>query len=122
METVGSRIRTLIEGSGFTQKRIAETIGVVQSAINRYENNHSDAPYKVLLWYADYFDVSMDYIFCRTDQPQGKLYNYEPQALKERLSKEEDWKEFIEACFDPRSPMNAKLKEMMMGIAGGNEE
>ena len=122
METVGSRIRTLIEGSGFTQKRIAETICVVQSAINRYENNHSDAPYKVLLWYADYFDVSMDYIFCRTDQPQGKLYNYEPQALKERLSKEEDWKEFIEACFDPRSPMNAKLKEMMMGIAGGNEE
>ncbi|WP_302760520.1 helix-turn-helix domain-containing protein [Christensenella hongkongensis] len=122
METVGSRIRTLREGSGFTQKRIAETIGVVQSAINRYENNHSDAPYKVLLWYADYFDVSMDYIFCRTDQPQGKLYNYEPQALKERLSKEEDWKEFIEACFDPRSPMNAKLKEMMMGIAGGNEE
>ena len=62
METVGSRIRTLREGSGFTQKRIAETIGVVQSAINRYENNHSDAPYKVLLWYADYFDVSMDYI------------------------------------------------------------
>ncbi len=118
METVGGRLKSLRESIGFTQKRIAGELGVVQSAVNRYENNHSDAPYKILLWYADYFDVSMDYIFCRTDQPQGKQYNFEPQALKERLSKEEDWKEFIEMCFDPRSPMNAKLKEMMIGMAG----
>ena len=54
-----------------------------------------------LLWYAEYFDVSLDYIFGRTDKPQGT--------------------EFIEACFDPRSPMNAKLKELMFQLAEGGD-
>lgn len=31
------------------------------------------------------FSVSMDYLYCRTDEPRGKLYDYRPQALKEAL-------------------------------------
>lgn len=118
METVGNRLRGLRESVNLPQTKIAKMMGIVQSTIVRYETNKADAPYNVLLWYADYFDVSLDYIFCRTNQPQGKLYNYEPEALKERLAKEEDWKEFVEMCFDPRSPANAKLKEMMMQMVG----
>lgn len=121
METIGSRLKALRESIGYSQKRVGEMSGVAQSGINRYEKDQSDAPYKVLLWYADYFDVSMDYIFCRTDQPQGKLYNYEPQVLKAKLAKEEDWNEFVEMCFDPASPMNARLKAMMIDMAGTKE-
>jgi transcriptional regulator with XRE-family HTH domain len=122
MGTVGGRLKDLRESIGYSQKKIGEMLGVAQSGVNRYENDQSEAQYRILLWYADYFDVSLDYIFCRTDQPQGKLYSYEPQALKERLAKEEDWREFIEMCFDPRSPMNAKLKEMMIGMADSGVE
>ncbi|MEA5002041.1 MAG: helix-turn-helix transcriptional regulator [Christensenella sp.] len=122
METPGSRLRGLRESVKLPQTKIAEMIGTVQSTIVRYETDKADAPYKVLVWYADYFDVSLDYILCRTDQPQGKLYSYEPQALKERIAKEEDWKEFIEMCFDPRSSVSAKLKEMMLSMGGVKEE
>ena len=70
---------------------------------------------------SDYFDVSADYLLGRTDKPQGLLYSNEPKAFKQKVIREEEWGEFIEACFDPRSPMNKKLKEIMMQMAeGGN--
>ncbi len=122
MSGVSDRLRSLRESVHKSQSAIAGMIGLTQSSINRYENGQAEAPYKILLWYADYFDVSMDYIFCRTDQPQGKLYNYQPEKVKETLAREEDWQQFVEACFDPQSPMYAKLKEMMLNMAGGSKE
>jgi len=100
-----------------SQKKLAGIAGSNQSSIDRYENGRSEAPYKILLWYADYFDVSLDYIFGRTDKPQGKQFGNQPDALKKRITNNEEFREFIEACFDPRSPMNAKLKEMMITLA-----
>jgi hypothetical protein len=69
-------------------------------------------PYRILLWYADYFDVSLDYIFCRTDKPQGKSYEFHPRMSKEN----EQMKAFIEMCFDPKSPMNEKLKQTLLDM------
>jgi len=70
-----------------------------------------------LLWYADYFDVSMDYIFSRTDKPQGKLYDFKP-----KIEDNEDMRQFIEMCFDPNSPMSGKLKDTLLQMmkGGGN--
>ena len=107
---IGERLRTLRESVGKTQAFIASEIGTVaQSAIFRYENGQSDVPNAILLWYADYFDVSLDYIFGRTDKPQGKLYDYNPKAFDD-----EKMQQFVEMCFDPKSPANAKLKEAVL--------
>ena len=84
---------------------------MTQSAINRYENGYSDVPNAILLWYADYFDVSLDYIFGRTDKPQGKLYDYTPKAFDD-----EKMQQVVEMCFDPKSPANAKLKEAVLKL------
>ncbi|GHU79102.1 hypothetical protein FACS1894191_1140 [Clostridia bacterium] len=54
-------MRVLREGVKLSQGKIAELIGSAQSCVNRYETQISSPPLKVLLWYADYFDVSMDY-------------------------------------------------------------
>jgi transcriptional regulator with XRE-family HTH domain len=81
-----------------------------QSSINRFENDQSEAPYHVLLWYADYFDVSMDYIFCRTDKPQGKLYEFKPNIPIKDLP------EFIEMCFDKDSPISGRLKQYIISM------
>ena len=124
MATVAERLRGLRESIGVAQIKIAELAGSNQSSINRYERGFAEAPYKILIWYAEYFDVSLDYIFGRTDKPQGKLYKNQPDILKKKIEKNEEFREFIEACFDPRSPMNAKLKEMMFALAergDGNE-
>ena len=122
MEIIGQRLRSLREGVKLSQVKIADMIGVSQVSINRYESGSGSPPLTTLLWYADHFDVSLDYIFGRTDSPQGKLYKYEPQAFKERMKDEKEWAQFVEMCFDPNSPMSARLKETMMQMMGGGEK
>ena len=67
MNKVGKRLNALREGIGIPQKKMAEAIGTTQSSINRYENGQSTPSVEIFRRYADYFDVSMDYIFARTD-------------------------------------------------------
>jgi len=117
MATVADRLRALRESLGISQAKLAEICGTNQSSINRYEHAQSEAPYKVLLWYANYFDVSLDYVFGRTDKPEGVKYDNQPAALIKKIENTDEFRDFIEACFDPRSPMNARLKEMLLSLA-----
>ena len=119
MEATSRRMFGLRTGINITQARLAKELGISQSAINRYEHNDTAVPDSVLLKYADYFDVSTDYILGRTDKPEGAIYSNEPELLKQKIIRDEEWMDFVEACFDPRSPMNKKLKEIIMKMAGG---
>lgn len=89
-------------------------IRTTQVSVNRYENGTGTPPIPVLLWYADHFDVSMDYIFGRTEKPQGELYEYKPKIIENN----EEMKRFIEMCFDPTSPMNDRLKQTLIEMLG----
>ena len=117
MKELGARLRVLREGIGLSQAKIAKLIGTSQVSINRYESGNGFPPAKTLLWYADYFDVSMDYIFARTGQPQGKLYDFKP-----KIQDNEDMRLFIEMCFDPNSPMSGKLKDTLLQMMKGGEK
>ena len=66
-------------------------------------------------------DRSMDYLYCRTDDPRGKLYDYQPQALKEKTEQNREMREFIEMCFDPKAPVNQRLKEVLFRILSEEE-
>jgi transcriptional regulator with XRE-family HTH domain len=121
METVSQRLLELRQSVNLSQMKLAKAIGLAQSAINRYEHNQAAVPDTALLKYAEFFDVSLDYIFGRTDKPEGKLFKNEPELLKRKIIREDEWEEFVEACFDPRSPMNKKLKEMILQMAGGGQ-
>lgn len=69
---IGKRLKSLRESLGKSQAQIAELNSTVaQTAIYRYEHGVTDVPNDILLWYADFFDVSLDYIYGRTDKPQG---------------------------------------------------
>ena len=114
MQILSERLIALREGMKLSQSKIAELIGTTQTSIYRYENQVGLPPHKTLLWYADYFDVSMDYIYGRTDKPQGKLYEYRPRILEDSA----DMRQFIEMCFDPKSPMNDKLKQTLIEMLG----
>ncbi len=85
---------------------------MAQSTINRYETGYFAAPLKVLMWYADYFDVSMDYLCCRTDQPQGKLYEFKPKVFEDNA----EIQKFVEMCFAPNSSMNHRLKKSIIAM------
>ena len=114
MKIVGERLRYLREGIKLSQAKIGKKIGTTQASINRYETDMTSPPYETLLWYADFFDVSLDWIFGRTDQPQGKLYEFKPNFTEET----EEMRRFIEMCFDPDSPMNERLKETLIKMLG----
>ncbi len=63
------RIKQLREQKGITQLKLAMELNMNQNTISRYENGTRQADYDVLISIADYFDVSIDYILFRTDNP-----------------------------------------------------
>lgn len=110
---VAERLKGLREGVKLSQAKLAAQFeGVDQPSIFRYENAQTFPPYSVIMQYADYFDVSLDYIFGRTDNPQGKLYDFQPKVFKDN----KQMQELIEMCFDPNSPANAMLKETLLRL------
>ena len=114
LKEVSERLRSLRESVKLSQVKMAEIVGVKQSSLNRYELNQASPTFETLTRYADYFDVSMDYIFGRTDNPQGKLYEYKPKIQQN----DPQMQKFVEMCFDPTSPMNARLKEALLQMLG----
>ena len=120
MEAVAKRISDLRASVSLSQNKMSKELGISQAALNRYEHNETSVPDEVLFKYAEFFDVSLDYIFGRTDKPEGMLFKHEPELIKRKIIRDDEWMDFVEACFDPRSPMNKKLKEMMMQMAGGD--
>ena len=122
MEQIGKRLRALREGVRLTQVQMAGILGVQQSRINRYETGQSTPSPEVFLKYADYFDVSMDYLYCRTDEPRGKLHDYQPERLKGKNIQNQELRDFIEMCFDPQAPVNKRLKEALFRIMEEGQE
>ena len=108
-EMIGFRLKELRQSMRLPQKKMAEMLGVSQSSIDRYERNTARPTVENFLIYADYFDVSLDYIFGRCEEPQGKLYEHRPHIEQENT----DLKLFVEMCFDPASPMSERLKEVL---------
>ena len=110
MQEIGQRMKELREAAHLSQAEAARLCGSNQSTIARMEKGQTAPTIKVLVWWADFFDVSLDYLCCRTDQPQGKLYEYKPRGTVDG----DEMKRFIEMCFDPKSPFNGKLKETLL--------
>lgn len=48
-------------------------LNLSQNSISRYENREREAGYETLVAMADYFQVSLDYLLGRTDQPDMKV-------------------------------------------------
>lgn len=108
-EMIGPRLKELRRSLKLPQWKLAEILGVSQSSIDRYERNTARPTVENFLVYADYFDVSLDYIFGRCDEPQGKLYEHRPRVEQGNP----DLKLFVDMCFDPASPMSERLKEVL---------
>lgn len=76
VEIISKRLKKLREDAGLSQTKIGQLVGVPQSSIYRYVQGQSTPTFR---WYADFFDVSLDYLFGRTDDPHGAHYDYDPK-------------------------------------------
>ncbi|WP_058118114.1 helix-turn-helix domain-containing protein [Intestinimonas butyriciproducens] len=113
MQEVAQRLKSLRESVGLSQAKLAALMGATQASVNRYENGQSSPPLKILRWYADFFDVSLDYIFARTEQPEGKLYEHKPKVVEAITQENKELRQFVDMCFDPTSPVSEKLRETL---------
>ena len=53
-----------------TQLKLAMELNMSQNTISRYENNERDPGIAELILIADYFNISIDYLLERTDNPK----------------------------------------------------
>lgn len=65
-----SRIRDLRNDKDLNQTQIASMLGMSQTGYSKYETGENDVPTSVLIKLADIYNVSVDYILNRTDNPK----------------------------------------------------
>lgn len=63
------RLKELRKQKGISQLKLALDLSMNQNTISRYETGEREADYKTLIKIADYFNVSIDYLLDRTDNP-----------------------------------------------------
>lgn len=61
------RLKELREEYHKTQKEIADYLNIKQNTYSQYENGKRQVPNDILIRIADYYDVSIDYLFGRAD-------------------------------------------------------
>ena len=64
------RVGELRKNREISQLKLAMDLGLNQNSISRYEKGQREADYKTLIAFADYFNVSIDYLLERTDNPK----------------------------------------------------
>jgi len=64
---IGNKLKLLREDKGISQIQLGLRFNISQESISSYELGKSNPSFDILCKYADYFRVSLDYIFGRTD-------------------------------------------------------
>jgi len=63
------RLKELRSSRNLTQKQIYEAVGLSQLGYQRYEYGTREPAYQKLIALADYFNVSLDYLVGRSEDP-----------------------------------------------------
>lgn len=66
------RLKQLRKQRNITQLKLAMDLNMNQNTISRYETGEREAGYNELIKIADYFNVSIDYLLERSDDPKFK--------------------------------------------------
>ena len=69
------RILTLLrKEQGFSQKKVAEDLGISQALLSHYEKGIRECGLNFVVKVADYYGVSCDYLLGRTPHRTGKKF------------------------------------------------
>ncbi|MBO5060137.1 MAG: helix-turn-helix transcriptional regulator [Clostridia bacterium] len=63
------RLKYLRKKRHLSQTRLAMELNISQNTVSRYETGSHEPDIKALIRIADYFNVSIDYLLERTDNP-----------------------------------------------------
>ena len=92
-------IRKFIENLKNTKNMDISSL-MSQTSISNYESGKRSVPNLILLEYAKYFNVSLDYIYGRIDEPQGVFFGNNLEEI-----------EFVNSCFNKNGLFYRRLKK-----------
>ena len=67
---MGARLKQLRKARGLTQLAVQMKTGIEQALLSKFENGERVPPTETLVKLADFYEVSVDYLLCRTDKPE----------------------------------------------------
>ena len=67
-----THLKEMRKAKGITQKQLALDIGASERGIQQYELGERKPTYDMLIALADFFDVSLDYLVGRSDDPRRR--------------------------------------------------
>ena len=67
---VKNNLKQLRKEHGYTQIAVQMKTGIEQAVLSKFENDERTPPTETLMNLADFYNVSMDYIMCRTDKSE----------------------------------------------------
>jgi transcriptional regulator with XRE-family HTH domain len=86
----GDRLKLLREEKKMTQEELAKLFNVTDATINRYEKNQRQPDTDALNRFADFFDVTTDYLLGRTDKRKFNdddlIFGIDEQMIKIKLT------------------------------------
>ena len=64
-----NNLKLLRKSHGYTQIAVQMKTGIEQALLSKFENEERTPPTETLVTLANFYNVSIDYILCRTDVP-----------------------------------------------------
>lgn len=65
-----NNLKLLRKEKGYTQIAVQMHTGIEQALLSKFENEERIPPTETLIRLADFYDVSIDYILCRTSKSE----------------------------------------------------
>lgn len=65
-----NNLKLLRKQVGYTQIAVQMKTGIEQALLSKFENGERVPPTETLIRLAEFYNVSIDYILCRTDVPE----------------------------------------------------
>lgn len=89
-EAFAERLQELMNEKGISQNQLAQAINMSSGSVSKYRSGHAELKMVTLEKFADYFDVSVDYLMGRTNckkydgsiQAASKFTNLSDDSLK----------------------------------------
>ena len=69
-DVMKNNLKVLRKEKGLTQIALQMKTGIEQALLSKFENGERVPPTDTLVRLAEFYDVSIDYILCRTENPK----------------------------------------------------
>ena len=69
-DSMKNNLKLLRKKKGYTQIAVQMKTGIEQALLSKFENGERVPPTETLLKLAEFYNVSIDYLLCRTEHPE----------------------------------------------------